>query len=142
MLKPSVVFEICLDRYHLAKTLALRTPSLEESVRNRRQRHRGQQAWNYVADFELCGRRRLHGHPGRLELFKLYFCEATPYADSIQILKVKHGTFDYWTQEIKREVGEELMRRGVYPPRRYFRELAATGAQRREALAACDRKTP
>jgi hypothetical protein len=34
---------------------------------------------------------------------------------------VAEGTFDYWLGEVKRAVGREFARTGLFPPWRYFR---------------------
>jgi hypothetical protein len=41
-----------------------------------------------------------------------------------------------WTDEIRRDAGRELLRSGMFPPSRYFREMSAQCLQRAASTAA------
>jgi len=43
------------------------------------------------------------------------------YRQAISLVGVAEGTFDYWMAEVKRAVGREMSRTGLFPPSRYFR---------------------
>ncbi len=77
----------------------------------------------YVADFERIGERSLRRPEwrGRLRLFRIYFLAGVEYRRAITLVGVAEGTFDWWTQQVKKTVGRELARAGLYPPSKYFR---------------------
>ena len=79
-------------------------------------------ACEYVADFERIGRHALKRPEwkGRLKLFETYFLHETEYRAAIRLVGVAEGTFDYWYAEVKRAVGSEFSRTGLFPPWRYF----------------------
>jgi hypothetical protein len=75
-----------------------------------------------VADFEIAGLRAL-ARPvwaGRRRLFSVYYLRGIEYRRAIAVLGVPSGTFDYWAAQIKRTVGREFERAGLFPPWRYF----------------------
>jgi hypothetical protein len=122
------MFDICHERYRglrgwLGKRIGaiqLNAPASSGGYQWRPDRAR---AADYVADFESAGRRAL-ARPtwkGRYRLFEIYFCRGIEYRRAIALVGVPSGTFDYWTQEVKKSVGRELDRAGVFPPGRYFR---------------------
>ena len=57
---------------------------------------------------------------GRLKLFNIYFLRGAEYRPAIRLVGVAEGTFDYWYREVKRAIGAEFSRTGLYPPSRYF----------------------
>ncbi len=80
-------------------------------------------AEEYAADFELAARRAL-ARPTwkkRMRLFEIYFLDGTEYKHAIALVGVPVSTFDWWCWEIKKAVGREFARRGVFPPGRYFK---------------------
>jgi hypothetical protein len=128
-MKPADIFAICFDRYRGIKerlagssgklcAVDLDTPSLGYQWRPERVR-----ACDYVADFERIGRSALRRPEwkGRLKLFEIYFLKGVEYRNAIPLVGVAAGTFDYWAQEVKRAVGGEFSRTGLFPPGRYFR---------------------
>jgi hypothetical protein len=77
----------------------------------------------YVADFALIGERALRRRSsGRTRLFKLYFLELKSYKEAMRLLGIGEGTFDYWSREIRKQVGRALFHAGLYPPERYFNQ--------------------
>lgn len=80
-------------------------------------------ACEFVADFERIGRNGLRRPEwkGRLRLFEKYFVEGLDYRKAQSAVGVAEGTFDYWYQEVKKTVGAEFGRTGLYPPSDYFR---------------------
>jgi hypothetical protein len=80
-------------------------------------------ACEYVADFERIGRQALRRPEwkGRLKLFEAYFLQGADYRRAIGMVGVAEGTFDYWYQEVKRALGSEFSRTGLFPPTRYFK---------------------
>jgi hypothetical protein len=126
--KATEIFEICHARYRglrewlgdstgNVRALHLGTPSAGYQWRPERSR-----ASDYVADFERVGRESLRRPEwkGRLKLFEIYFLQGTAYRQAITMVGVAPGTFDYWTQEVKRSIGRDCSRTGLFPPSRYF----------------------
>ena len=118
----------------------------------------------YVADFARCGDRALgtfltarprDGHAprlgavtslrakppraSRLILFRVYYLGGAEYEPARHLLGLSERTWSDWAEEIRQRVGSELMRAGMYPPARYFRE--ATSA-RRAAPPASTKRAP
>jgi len=42
------------------------------------------------------------------------------YKTAIRLVGVAPGTFDYWYREVKRALGAEFSRTGLFPPAHYF----------------------
>jgi hypothetical protein len=95
----------------------------------------GNPGTEYIAEFARAGARVLirkdsKGQPipgvktRKLQVFDLYFVEGVPYQEAIKTLHVKPGTVDRWFYEIKRLVGNELARCGLYPVSQYGRRTA------------------
>lgn len=127
-MKSKEIFEACHGRYKglrnwledstgTVKSVDLDLPSSGYQWRPNRGK-----ACEYVADFERIGRRGL-GRPewkGRLRLFEMYFVNGMDYQKARTAVGVAEGTFDYWYQEVKKTLGAEFSRTGLYPPWRYF----------------------
>jgi hypothetical protein len=142
-MKASDMFEVCHARYRTlreclkgadgqVRSLALDVPSSGYQWRPARVR-----ACEFVADFERIGRHTLRrpAWKGRLKLFESYFLKGTEYRRAISDVGVAEGTFDYWFQEVKRAVGAEFSRTGLFPPSRYFQ-------MKRDTIQAEERERP
>ena len=127
-MKAAEIFDICHGRYNglrewladstgQVRALAMDTPSSGYQWRPARGR-----ASEYVADYERIGRQALRRQEwkGRLKLFEIYFLQGVEYRRAITLVGVAPGTFDYWAREVKRAVGRECLRTGLFPPSRYF----------------------
>jgi len=146
-MKSSEIFEVCHSRYRSlrsclrdnaghVKSLAVETPS--EGYRWRPSRAR---ACEYVADFERIGRNALRRPQwgGRLRVFEAYFLEGVEYRRAIRLIGAAEGTFDYWFQEIKRTLGAEYSRTGLFPPSSYFQACnRSVATSRKPAVSAGD----
>lgn len=128
-MKSSEMFEVCHARYRSLRnqlkdgagqvqSLELDKPASGYFWRPSRAR-----ACEYVADFERIGRHALRRQEwkGRLKLFEIFFLQGAEYRRAISLVGVAEGTFDYWFQQVKRTVGAEFSRTGVFPPSQYFR---------------------
>ena len=127
-MKAAEIFEVCHARYRgirewldnstgNVRALTLGMPSAGYQWRPERRR-----ASEYAADFERIGRQSLRRPEwkGRLKLFEVYFLAGVEYRRAITLVGVAPGTFDYWTQEVKRAIGRDCSRTGLFPPSRYF----------------------
>lgn len=127
-MRPQDVFDICLERYRGLRgrmggqigAIQLDVPAASHGYQWRPDRAR---AADYVADFEQAGRRALDrpSWKGRQRLFAIYFLRGVEYRRAIAQVGVSPGTFDWWVSEIKKIVGRELSRAGLFPPSLYFR---------------------
>jgi hypothetical protein len=108
----------------------------------------------YLADFALAGARALgDDHPrdsraapdklsrelaarwrtrrksrevraSRLVLFRLYYLGGAEYQAARRLLGLSETSWSFWTEEIRKRAGRELLRAGMFPPSRYFREMS------------------
>ncbi|HEX4002283.1 MAG TPA: hypothetical protein VHX36_06515 [Candidatus Acidoferrales bacterium] len=135
-MKATEVFDTCYTRYRglrqwvKASSSTVGAINLDLPSSGYRWRPGRARACEYIADFERIGTRAL-GRPewkGRLKLFHTYFVRGTDYRQAVRLVGVAEGTFDYWLGEVKRAVGREFSRTGLFPPGRYFdcRGLAPT----------------
>jgi hypothetical protein len=127
-MKATEVFDECHGRYRgLREWLAdstgsVRSLDFEKPSTGYLWRPDRARACDYVADFERIGRHALRRAEwkGRLKLFNVYFVRGADYRRAIRLVGVAEGTFDYWYREVKRAIGAEFSRTGLYPPSRYF----------------------
>ncbi|HXQ25608.1 MAG TPA: hypothetical protein VN822_04295 [Candidatus Acidoferrales bacterium] len=137
-MKSTEIFDVCHARYRglrewlkdttgAVRSLDLGMPSPGYLWRPERAR-----ACEYLADFERIGRRALRRPEwkGRLKLFNVYFVRGAEYRRAIRLVGVAEGTFDYWYAEVKRALGSEFSRTGLYPPSRYFQMRSAEPGNR------------
>jgi len=132
-MKTAEIFDVCHGRYRslrdcltdsrgAVRSITLDTPSSGYQWRPTRAR-----ACEYMADFERIGRHALRRPEwkGRLRLFEIYFLNTCEYRTAIQQLGIAEGTFDYWYREVKRALGAEFSRTGLFPPAQYFSVVRA-----------------
>ena len=127
-MKATEVFDECHGRYRgLREWLAdstgsVRSLDFEKPSAGYLWRPDRARACDYVADFERIGRHALRraAWKGRLKLFNVYFVRGAEYRRAVRLVGVAEGTFDYWYREVKRAIGAEFSRTGLYPPSRYF----------------------
>ena len=74
----------------------------------------------------------------RLILFRVYYLGGAEYEAARHLLGLSERTWSDWAEEIRQRVGSELIRAGMYPPARYFREAAIRDAA--PAVAAASTK--
>jgi hypothetical protein len=60
----------------------------------------------------------------RLVLFRVYYLGGAEYQAARRWLGLSETSWSLWTDEIRTRVGRELLRRGMFPPSRYFREAS------------------
>jgi hypothetical protein len=105
----------------------------------------GERALGEVASPELqgranrdCRRPKAPGHQAafgpknvkasRLILFRMYYLGGAEYEAARHLMGISERTWSDWAEEVRARVGAELIRAGMYPPRRYFREAEERGA--------------
>jgi hypothetical protein len=60
----------------------------------------------------------------RLVLFRVYYLGGAEYQAARRLLGLSETSWSFWTDEIRARVGRELLRAGMFPPSRYFREMS------------------
>jgi hypothetical protein len=153
-MKATEIFDVCHGRYRglrewlkdrsgSVRALDLGSPSSGYQWRPDRAR-----ACEYVADFERIGRHALRRPEwkGRLKVFNVYFLRGAEYGRAVRLVGVAEGTFDYWYREVKRAVGAEFSRTGLFPPARYFQVRGSSASERppspATAIARADEEIP
>jgi hypothetical protein len=58
----------------------------------------------------------------RMAMFRVYYLGGADYPAARRHLGISELTWADWAEEIRRLVGRELARAGVFPPSKYFRE--------------------
>ena len=94
---------------------------------------------------ELSRVNKVHGAFGekkvrasRLILFRLYYLGGAEYQAARHLLGLSERTWSDWAEEIRARVGAELIRAGMYPPARYFRQVSAPPAPASPAASTND----
>jgi len=64
----------------------------------------------------------------RLILFRMYYLGGAEYHAARRVLGISERTWSDWAEEIRWRVGDELIRAGMYPPGRYFKQASLAPA--------------
>jgi hypothetical protein len=59
----------------------------------------------------------------RMTMFRLYYLGGAEYQAARRQMGISEITWADWAEEIRRRVGSELTRAGMFPPAKYFREM-------------------
>jgi hypothetical protein len=125
-MQPQEIFDVCYAQYRsLRAWLGRKTRAVDPK------RPSGGYLWRperaraaeFIADFERVAERALRkpSWDGRRKLFRVHFLRRVEYRRARAIAGVSAGTWDYWYREVKKSVGRECARSGIFPPGRYFR---------------------
>src|SRR5690349_22152208 len=79
--------------------------------------------------------RRQFPRASRLILFRLYYLGGAEYEAARHLMGLSERTWSDWAEEVRARVGSELIRAGMYPPARYFREAAMRDAAPEVSMA-------
>jgi hypothetical protein len=55
----------------------------------------------------------------------VYYVGGAEYHAARRLLGLSETSWSVWTEEIRSRVGKELLRAGMFPPSRYFREMSS-----------------
>jgi hypothetical protein len=127
-MRPEFVFDVCHDVYLLAReALSGKLGTTDLSSRDKylwRPDLRPHLA-EYVADFALAGRNALKApaFASRLAMFDVFHVAAAECGDARRHLGIGEITWNQWLEDVRLRVGRELLRRGMFPPRDYFRKV-------------------
>jgi hypothetical protein len=124
-MKPATAFDICHEVYQSAREIVnsrMATMQMAQASKFLWRPDLKPRLVEYVADFARAGERTLA--PSRLILFRLHYLGGCEYPLARQRMGLSEMGWVNWTEEIRRDVGRELLRAGMFPPSRYFREMS------------------
>jgi hypothetical protein len=147
-MRASGVFDVCHEVYAAAREMVdsrLPTVQLASVSKFLWRPDLRPRLVEYVADFARAGERALTPFDGRnsasrrfrpgspnftprasrLILFRMYYLGGAEYQAARRLLGLSEQSWVAWTDEIRDLVGRELRRVGMFPPRRYFREMSS-----------------
>jgi hypothetical protein len=142
-------FDVCHDMYRAAReAIDTKIPTLnaEASGKYQWRPDRMPRLAEYVCDFAMAGERALGFYAvegkskgrqaddsrslpmgarptaSRMAMFRVYYLGGADYHAARRHMGISELTWADWAEEIRRLVGRELTRAGVFPPSKYFRE--------------------
>ena len=126
--KPELAFDVCWDVYRCAREVL---EAKRGGVAAQNWKNSEKFLWRpdirpkineWVADFTLAGQAALDGPEwaSRMVMFRLYYLGLTPYDRARHFLGLSEHNWVNWSEEIRRRCGKELLRRRMFPPRKYF----------------------
>ncbi len=126
--KPELAFDVCWEVYRGARDVL----ETKRGVSALNWKDTGKYLWRpdfrprlteWVADFALAGEAALDGPDcaSRMVMFRVYYLGLAPYENARHFLGLSERSWVNWSEEIRRRCGAELLRRGMFPPRKYFR---------------------
>jgi hypothetical protein len=126
--KPEFAFDVCWEVYRGARE-ALEgkrgIPALNWEVCSKYlwQPDLQPKLKDWVADFALASQAALQGseNASRMVMFRLYYLGLLPYDRARHFLGLSERSWVSWSEEVRTKCGKELLRRGMFPPRNYFR---------------------
>jgi hypothetical protein len=84
---------------------------------------RGSASFDGKPQTEVCATRPFRA--SRMAMFRVYYLGGADYQAARRHLGISELTWADWAEEIRKLVGRELTRAGVFPPSKYFREATA-----------------
>ena len=132
-MKPATAFDVCHEVYAAAREIVdsrMATLQMDQASKFLWRPDLRPRLVEYVADFARAGERALA--PSRLILFRLHYLGGCEYQLARQRIGLSELGWTNWTDEIRREVGRELLRTGIFPPSRYFREMSTAHVRKAE----------
>jgi hypothetical protein len=130
--KPELAFDVCWEVYRGAREVletkrGISALNWQEATKYLWRPDIRPRLNDFVADFALAGQATLEGPEwaSRMVLFRVYYLGLAPYDNARHFLGIGERTWVNWTDEIRQRGGQELLRRGLFPPRKYFTSVAA-----------------
>lgn len=128
-MRPEAIFDACLDRVRELQLIsacgrisAIRADACAKDGPPRV----GNLTAEYIADFQLCGERVLRRRwPPRWLVFRACFMGGIPFEEHAKAERIPAATVRWWAMEIKKGVGRELPRCGLFPPRLYRERIVS-----------------
>ncbi len=125
--KPELAFAVCWEVYRMAREVL----EAKRGVGAVDWRDTGKYLWRpdirprlneWVADFALAGQAALDepDRASRMVLFRVYYLGMAPYERARHFLGLSEQGWVNWSEQVRNWCGRELLKRGMFPPRRYF----------------------
>jgi len=139
-MKPAFAFDVCHDLYRAAReVLDGNLHSVDLAAREKYLWRPGlrPRLAEYVADFALAGKRSLASPhlASRLVLFRVYYLGRAELHAARAHLGIGELTWEQWSDDVRARVGRELLRRRIFPPRDYFRDVTEPRGATRDSRA-------
>ena len=128
-IKPELAFDVCWEVYRGAREIlevkrgSVTAIDWQQDAKYLWRPDLRPKLKDWVADFALAGQAAL-GEPeraSRMVMFRLYYLGLSEYNRARHFLGLSEQGWLNWSEEIRRHCGKELLRRGMFPPRKYFR---------------------
>jgi hypothetical protein len=123
-MKAETAFDVCHEVYRAARAVLgekITVLQIERSTEYQWRPDRRARLADYVADFALAGASALERRQAsRMIMFRMFYLGGADYEPARRALGISPDTWADWAVQIRRSVGKELLRRGVFPPGRYF----------------------
>lgn len=128
-MKTEFAFDVCHDLYRTAREI------LDGSLHATDLKSRSKYLWRpdlrprlaeYVADFTLAAQKALDAPAlaSRMVLFRVFYLGHAELHAARAHLGIGELTWEQWSDDVRARVGQELLRRKMFPPRDYFRDSA------------------
>jgi hypothetical protein len=125
--KPELAFDVCWEVYRGAREVL----ETKRGISALKPEKAGKFLWRpdvharlneWVADFALAGQAALEEpvRASRMVMFRMYYLGMAPYETARHFLGLSETNWVQWSEEIRRRCGAEMLRRGMFPPRKYF----------------------
>src|ERR1700687_3029457 len=125
--KPELAFDVCWEVYRGAREV-LKT---KRGISALNWKDTGKLLWRadfrprldeWGADFALAGQAALDrpDWASRMVMFRLYYLGLAPYENARHFLGLSERSWVNCLEKTRHRCGKELLRRGMFPPRRYF----------------------
>jgi hypothetical protein len=125
--KPELAFDVCWEVYRGAREVL----EAKRGISALKPEDCGKYLWRpdfrprlneWVADFALAGQAALDGpeRASRMVMFRLYYLGLAPYERARHFLGLSERAWVDWSEDVRQRCGRELLRRGMFPPRKYF----------------------
>jgi hypothetical protein len=125
-IKPEFCFDISWEIYQTLKAEQQGIGILDATNASDRiwRPHSGAGNSEYIADFALAIRAPFKEsyEASRRILIELFYISLVPYEQARHRMGISAYIWSVWTEEVRKEAGKEIMKRGLWPPRHYFGE--------------------
>jgi len=126
--KPELAFDVCWEVYRGAREVlegkrGVAAVDWEQNCKYSWRPDLRPKLKDWVADFALAGQAALEGqhNASRMVMFRLYYLGLADYPQARHFLGLSERAWVTWSEQVRKNCGHELLRRGMFPPRQYFR---------------------
>lgn len=125
-IKAEFAFDICWDIFQSLKAeqAGISNLDVQQTSDHCWRPRNGASGDEFMADFALAIRAPFKdsSDASRLILVDVFYISLTPYERARNWIGITSYMWSIWADEIREKAGKEIMRRGLFPPKRYFGE--------------------